>query len=52
MVLSPSSRGLHEPRPHRVLFRDDVALLADKSEAAIRAVLEVFRVFPGARIVL
>lgn len=42
---------VHHPRPHLVLSRDDVALIADKSEAAIRAVLEVCRVFPGARIV-
>jgi hypothetical protein len=40
------------PRPHLVLFGEDVALLAEKSERAIRAVLEVCRVFPGARIVL
>ena len=39
------------PRPHLVLFRDDVPLLADKSEAAIRAVLEVCRVFPGSRVI-
>ena len=49
--LSPSNQGLDHPRPHLVFFREDVAQLADKSEAAIRSVLEVCRVFPGTRIV-
>jgi hypothetical protein len=39
------------PRPHLVLVGDDLALLADKSEVAIRAVLEICRVFPGTRII-
>ena len=42
---------VHHPRPHLVLAGDDVALIARKPEAAIRAVLEVCRVFPGARII-
>ncbi len=50
--LSSSNQRLHHPRQYLVVFRDDMPLLADKSEAAIRAVLEVCRVFPGARIVL
>jgi hypothetical protein len=33
-----------------MLFRIEVALLADNSEAAISAVLEVCRRFPGMRI--
>lgn len=36
------------PRP--VLLVEDVARLRGKSKAAIRAVLEVARVFPGARV--
>jgi hypothetical protein len=38
--------------PRAPYLQQLLALLADKSEAAIRAVLEVCRVFPGARIVL
>ena len=50
--LSPETLAravVDHPRPHLALFREDVAQLADKSEAAIRAVLEVCRVFPGTR---
>ena len=38
-----------EPRP--VLLTDDIAALRGKSEAAVRAALEVARAFPGARVV-
>jgi hypothetical protein len=34
-----------------VLSGDDVALIARKPEAAIRAVVEICRVFPSARVI-
>ena len=39
-----------QPEPRPVVTTHDIAALSGKSEAAITAALEVFRVFPGARV--
>ncbi len=41
----------HRDQPRPVVMLDDMAHLESKSEAAIRATLEVVRAFPGARVV-
>jgi|GEM_PF-2956050 len=47
--LSAEESGLAAPRP--VLLPEDVTRLRGKSDAAIRAALEVCRAFPGSRLV-
>ena len=48
MALNPN---LIHPGQHLVLAGNDVVLITAKFDAAIRAVLEAFRMFPGARTV-